>query len=63
MIRLAGEKARASPHLDQLIGFQHELTPHVKFDVIYNGSMKLRYKADYTMPDGSLDVTVTSRIV
>ncbi|MFN2530685.1 MAG: hypothetical protein ABR555_05260 [Pyrinomonadaceae bacterium] len=29
-------------------------SPRIKFDVIYGGSTKLRYKADYFMPDGSL---------
>jgi len=28
--------------------------PRIKFDVVYGGSTKLRYKADYFMPDGSL---------
>jgi hypothetical protein len=28
--------------------------PRIKFDVWYGGSSKLRYKADYFMPDGSL---------
>ena len=27
--------------------------PRIKFDVVYGGSTKLRYKADYFMPDGS----------
>jgi hypothetical protein len=28
--------------------------PRIKFDVVYGGSTKLRFKADYFMPDGSL---------
>jgi hypothetical protein len=28
--------------------------PRIKFDVLYGGSSKLRYKADYFMPDGTL---------
>lgn len=28
-------------------------TPSVRFDVIYDGSARLRYKADYFLPDGS----------
>ncbi len=28
--------------------------PRIRFDVFYGGSSKLRYKADYFMPDGSL---------
>jgi hypothetical protein len=28
--------------------------PRLKFDVVYGGSTKLRFKADYFMPDGSL---------
>ncbi|HEX9544593.1 MAG TPA: hypothetical protein VF955_05370, partial [Pyrinomonadaceae bacterium] len=28
--------------------------PRLKFDVVYGGSTKLRLKADYFMPDGSL---------
>ena len=28
--------------------------PRMKFDVVYGGSTKLRFKADYFMPDGSL---------
>jgi hypothetical protein len=28
--------------------------PRMKFDVLYGGSTKLRFKADYLMPDGSL---------
>ena len=26
--------------------------PHLKFNVVYGGSSRLRYKADYSMPDG-----------
>lgn len=29
-------------------------SPRIRFDVLYGGTTKLRYKADYFMPDGSL---------
>jgi hypothetical protein len=27
--------------------------PHIRFNVVYGGASRLRYKADYSMPDGS----------